>query len=196
MFNLTAFIGYMIAVTFTPGPNNILVMTNAGTYGFKKTFNYMMGGAIGVFIIIAASTYFNVVLFNAIPTVKPLMGIVGAAYMTYLAFKIIKSKPPEAGDSGDPLRFHYGFIMQFLNPKLLIFAVTATSNFVVPYFDSSYYVLFTLLITTIFILSWVTWALFGSFFKQFLNKHYQFFNLAMGLILIYSAVSISGLTQI
>ena len=50
MFNLTAFIGYMIAVTFTPGPNNILVMTNAGTYGFKKTFNYMMGGAIGVFI--------------------------------------------------------------------------------------------------------------------------------------------------
>jgi len=194
MFNLTAFIGYMVAVTFTPGPNNILVMTNAGTYGFKKTLNYMMGGAIGVLLIVAASTYFNVLLFDVIPTVKPFMGIAGAAYMTYLAIRIIRSKPPEAGQSGEPLRFHYGFIMQFLNPKLLIFAVTATSNFIVPYFDSSYYVPFTLLITMIFILSWVVWSLFGSVFKLFLNRHYKPFNIAMGLILIYSAVSISGLT--
>jgi len=194
MFNLAAFIGYMVAVTFTPGPNNILVMTNAGTYGFKKTLNYMMGGAIGVLLIVAASTYFNVVLFDVIPTVKPFMGIAGAAYMTYLALRIIRSKPPEAGESGDPLKFHYGFIMQFLNPKLLIFAVTVTSNFIVPYFDSSYYVPLTLLITMIFILSWVVWSLFGSVFKLFLNRHYKPFNLAMGLILIYSAVSISGLT--
>ncbi len=194
MFNLTAFIGYMVAVTFTPGPNNILVMTNAGTYGFKKTLNYMMGGAIGVFMIVAASTYFNLLLFDVIPTVKPFMGLAGAAYMIYLALRIIRSKPPEAGQSGDPLRFHYGFIMQFLNPKLLIFAVTATSNFIVPYFDSYYYVPFTLLITMIFILSWVVWSIFGSVFKLFLNKHYKPFNIAMGLILIYSAVSISGLT--
>ena len=196
MFNLAAFIGYMVAVTFTPGPNNILVMTNAGTYGFKKTLNYMMGGAIGVLLIVAASTYFNVVLFDVIPTVKPFMGIAGAAYMTYLALRIIRSKPPEAGESGDPLKFHYGFIMQFLNPKLLIFAVTVTSNFIVPYFESSYYVPFTLLITTNFILSWVVWAIFGSVFKRFLNKYYKPFNIAMGLILIYSAISISGLTQI
>ena len=194
MFNLTAFIGYMVAVTFTPGPNNILVMTNAGTYGFKRTLNYMAGGAIGVFLIVAASTYFNVLLFDAIPTVKPLMGIAGAAYMIYLALRIIRSKPPEAGESGEPLRFHYGFIMQFLNPKLLIFAVTATSNFIVPYFDSYYYVPFTILMTMIFILSWLVWSIFGSVFKLFLNRHYKTFNMAMGLILIYSAVSISGLT--
>jgi len=193
MFNLTAFIGYMVAVTFTPGPNNILVMTNAGTYGFKRTLNYMAGGAIGVFLIVAASTYFNVLLFDAIPTVKPLMGIAGAAYMIYLALRIIRSKPPEAGESGEPLRFHYGFIMQFLNPKLLIFAVTATSNFIVPYFDSCYYVPFTILITMITILSWLVWSLFGSVFKLFLKRHYKPFNIAMGLILIYSAVSISGL---
>ncbi|PLX34861.1 MAG: lysine transporter LysE [Clostridiales bacterium] len=193
MFNLTAFIGYMVAVTFTPGPNNILVMTNAGTYGFKRTLNYMAGGAIGVFLIVAASTYFNVLLFDAIPTVKPLMGIAGAAYMIYLALRIIRSKPPEAGESGEPLRFHYGFIMQFLNPKLLIFAVTATSNFIVPYFESSYYLPFTILMTMIFILSWLVWSLCGSVFKLFLNRHYKPFNIAMGLILIYSAVSISGL---
>jgi len=183
----------MVAVTFTPGPNNILVMTNAGTYGFKRTLNYMAGGAIGVFLIVAASTYFNVLLFDAIPTVKPLMGIAGAAYMIYLALRIIRSKPPEAGESGEPLRFHYGFIMQFLNPKLLIFAVTATSNFIVPYFESSYYLPFTILMTMIFILSWLVWSIFGSVFKLFLNRHYKPFNIAMGLILIYSAVSISGL---
>ncbi len=195
MFNLAAFIGYMIAVTFTPVPNNILIMTNAGTYGFKKSLNYMAGGAIGVFIIIGASTFFNLLLFNVIPTIKPFMGLLGAAYMTYLAIKIIKSKPPEEGVSGDPLKFHYGFLLQFLNPKFLIFALTATSNFIVPYFTSLYYLPFTLLITAICILSWVTWALFGSVFKRFLSRYYRPFNIAMGLILLYSAISISGLTQ-
>lgn len=196
MFSLPAFLGYMIAVTFTPGPNNILVMTNAGTYGFRKTINYMIGGALGVLIIIAASLYFNLLLFHVIPTIKPVMGILGAAYMTYLALRIMRSKPPKDGAVGDPLRFQAGFILQFLNPKLLIFAVTATSNFVVPYFEVPYFLPFTLLITAIFVLSWVVWSLFGAVFKQFLNRHYRPFNIAMGLILLYSAVSISGLSQI
>lgn len=196
MFSLSAFLGYMIAVTFTPGPNNILVMTNAGTYGFRKTMDYMAGGAIGVLLIIAASTFFNLVLYNVIPMVKPVMGVLGAVYMVYLAVRIMRSKPPVAGEISHPLRFHYGFILQFLNPKLLIFAVTATSNFVVPYFNSSYYIPFTLLITTIFILSWVVWALFGALFKHFLNTYYRPFNILMGLILLYSAYSISGLVQI
>ncbi|WP_312815044.1 hypothetical protein [Sedimentibacter sp.] len=42
MPNLSAFISYAFITSFTPGPNNIMSMTNATKYGFKKSlpFNF------------------------------------------------------------------------------------------------------------------------------------------------------------
>jgi threonine/homoserine/homoserine lactone efflux protein len=196
MFNLAAFISYVTVVTFTPGPNNILSMTNASQYGFKKTLSYMAGAGTGVLIVISASAYFNLILFNVIPKIKAVMGIVGATYMIYLAIKIMKSKPSENKTSGDPIRFQTGIALEFVNPKFLIYAVTVTSNFIVPYFSSSYYIPFALLITTICVSSLVVWALFGTVFKRFLSRYYLPFNVAMGALLLYSAYSISGLTHL
>ena len=196
MFNLFAFVSYVLVVTFTPGPNNIMAMANASQYGFKRTLRYMTGAATGVLIIITASCYFNLLLFNIIPKIKAAMGIIGAVYMVYLAIKIMKSKPVDNDMTGDPIRFHTGIMLQFVNPKFLLYAVTVSSNFIVPYFESPYYFLFSLLIAVICFLSVVVWALFGTFFKRFLGLYHKPFNIAMGLLLIYSAVSISGLSHI
>lgn len=38
MPNLVAFLSYAVVTTFTPGPNNIMTMSNASRYGFKKVF--------------------------------------------------------------------------------------------------------------------------------------------------------------
>mgnify|MGYP001327294876 CR=1 FL=1 len=196
MFNLAAFISYVAVVTFTPGPNNIMAMANASQYGFKRTLHYMAGVGTGVLIILSASTYFNLLLYNVIPKIKSIMGLIGAAYMIYLAVKIMKSKPSSDEMSGDPIQFHTGIALQFVNPKFLLYAVTVTSNFVVPYFSSNYYLLFTLIITTICISSLVVWALFGTVFKRFLSRYHRPFNIAMGLLLLYSAASISGLSHL
>jgi threonine/homoserine/homoserine lactone efflux protein len=36
------------------------------------------------------------------------------------------------------------------------------------------------------------WALFGSFFNQYINKYEKTFNIAMALLLVYSALMITG----
>src|SRR6056297_2508973 len=98
MFQTGAFLSYVIVVSFTPGPNNILSMVNASRDGFKKTLRFLLGIFTGFFTLLLLSSYFNLVLFSLMPKIKLLMSIVGASYMTYLAIKIMKSKKAPEGD--------------------------------------------------------------------------------------------------
>lgn len=41
MHNLPAFLSYVIITTFTPGPNNIMAMSNSSRYGFKNSLCLM-----------------------------------------------------------------------------------------------------------------------------------------------------------
>lgn len=47
MPNFAAFISYALITTFTPGPNNIMSMSNASRYGFKKSIMFN----VGVFLV-------------------------------------------------------------------------------------------------------------------------------------------------
>ena len=51
MASLTAFLSFAFLTAFTPGPNNIMALTLAGTYGFRKGFRF----CLGVFSALSAS---------------------------------------------------------------------------------------------------------------------------------------------
>ena len=193
--NLLAFLSYVLVVTFTPGPNNIMSMANAGKYGFRKALGFDLGVGTGFFVIMLLSTYFNLTLYSFIPKIKGFMGAFGAAYMLYLAYKIAKSKPPKEEEHSDEKVNLYpiGIIMQFINPKAILYGITVTSSFIIPNYSSDIsYVAFALGLAVIALISTVCWATFGSFFNVFLRKYNTQFNIAMALLLVYSAASISG----
>ncbi len=202
MFNLAAFLSYAFVMTFTPGPNNIMAMANAGKYGLKKTLEFNAGVFAGFLVILLFSTYFNLFLFNIMPKVKVFMGILGAVYMLYLAIHIMKSKEEnnESKESSDDNKgiklnlFFTGMSLQVVNPKCILYSITVMSNFIIPYYKSNTaLILFSLFLGFLCFLSTTSWALFGSLFNKFLFKYRKQFNVAMGLLLIYSAISISGI---
>lgn len=43
MFNWLNFLSYAIVTAVTPGPNNIMSMSNAGRLGFRKSFPFNLG---------------------------------------------------------------------------------------------------------------------------------------------------------
>lgn len=203
MFDIIPFLSYVFVMTFTPGPNNIMSMANANKFGFKSTIKFMLGIATGFAIIMLLSSYFNLLLFNLLPKVKGVMGILGAAYMIYLAIKIVKSddQTSKSEDEGDGPKknsnissYFIGLTMQFVNPKGLIFGITVASNFIIPYYKShGVLLLFSILLAVIALASTTSWALLGSIFQRFLSRYRKQFNIVMGLLLVYSAISISGL---
>lgn len=198
MFNLASFLSYVFVVTFTPGPNNIMSMVNANKFGYKRTLRFMLGIFTGFIIIMLLSSYFNLLLFNVIPKIKIFMGILGAIYMTYLAFKTMTSKNSTEDKGNEKLNtFSTGLTMQFLNPKVILYGITVISNFIIPYYNSNItLVLFSVFLGSAAFISISCWALFGVLFQKFLSKYRKPFNIVMGLLLIYSAISISGITHL
>lgn len=214
MFSISAFLSYVFAVSFTPGPNNIMSMANASKYGYRKTLKFILGVISGFFVIMILCGYFNLLLFNLMPKIKVFMSILGSGYMLYLAVKIMRSKD-EATDKDNEnipdeitahnsyeekkdLNFFFtGLTMQFVNPKGILYGIFVMSNFIIPYYKSNIaLILFSILLGFIGFIATSCWALFGSIFNKFLSKYSKEFNMVMGLLLIYSAISISGITHI
>ncbi len=154
MFNLGAFLSYVFVVTFTPGPNNIMSLSNASRFGYKKILKFISGISTGFLVIMLLCSYFNLLLFNILPRVKVFMSILGSIYMIWLAIKVMKSKEKvddigseEVVDesktnklskgSKDLNSFFTGMTMQFVNPKVILYGITVISNFIIPYYKSN-----------------------------------------------------------
>jgi cysteine/O-acetylserine efflux protein len=189
---LLSFLLYVFVTSFTPGPNNIMAMLFANKYGFKKTLGFCLGVGAGFFVIMILSSYFNLLLKNFIPKIEFIMTFLAAIYMLYLAIKIISSKNNDKDDDGDKNnRFLSAMLLQFVNPKGILYGITAVSAFIIPYHTSNFSLLFfSFFLAFVGFLSTMSWSVFGSLFQRFLKKYRSQFNLIMALLLVYSAISI------
>ena len=95
---LLAFVVFAAVMFFTPGPNNVMVMSSGLTYGFRRTLPHIAGVTIGfAFMVGAVGLGFGAV-FVAFPILQVILKYAGAAYLVYLAVVIAMSGPPRPGD--------------------------------------------------------------------------------------------------
>ncbi len=168
-------------------------MSFANKYGFKKTIKFSLGVAVGFFVLALMSSIFNLLLINIFPIIKVPLTILGVGYMLFLAYKTLTSKDMNNERSEESAKnlFVIGALVQFINPKGILYGITVVSTFLLPYYTSYFsYLIFSLFLGIIGFLSSLSWSLFGSIFQKALSEHRKTFNLIMALLLIYSAISI------
>src|ERR1700754_255864 len=111
---LLAFLVFAAVMFFTPGPNNIMVMSSGLTYGFRRTLPHILGVVIGfAFMVGAVGLGFGTV-FIAFPVLQTILKYAGAAYLIYLAAVIAMSEPvsSEQDNSRGPMTFWGAVIFQ------------------------------------------------------------------------------------
>ncbi|HIZ66367.1 MAG TPA: LysE family transporter [Candidatus Blautia pullicola] len=191
MFPITDFFIYCFITAYTPGANNLLSMSNAARLGFKKSFKFNLGITAGFFIVMSVCTLFSSVLYSALPKIKFFMQILGAAYMLYLAWKIWKSHSDLEIENEKTASFFAGMVLQFMNPKIYIYAITTMSLYILPVYHSAISLIgFTFVLTVIGASGSFVWALFGSIFCKFFARHTKAVNLIMAVLLVYCAISL------
>jgi threonine/homoserine/homoserine lactone efflux protein len=190
MPNFLAFLSFVTLTTFTPGPNNIMSMANASRFGFRRSMRFTMGVCAGFFLIIGIAIAFSIVLYRVVPKVKPVMTVIGAAYILWLAYKTVTASPHDESGSNQST-FVSGMLLQFLNPKAILYGLTAASTFIVPYYHSvPVLVSFAAALALVSLLATTLWALFGSVFERFMAENHKAVGYVMGALLIYCAVSL------
>lgn len=186
--DITAFLLYCVIVTFTPGPTNIVILSTVHNNGTKKALQYTYGATIAFGLLLIISAMLNTMLLEIVPKIILIMQLIGSLYMFYLAYQICKADTSKQAVK-QTASFRSGFLMQFLNPKVVLFTVTVIPSFILPYYQALSTVIISVIgITIIGFSAFITWVLFGTIFKTFLQKHKKIVNVCMALFLAYSGI--------
>lgn len=183
-----------IITVWSPGPNNILLLSTASQYGVKKNFRFMLGIWTGSLTLMCLSGIFCSTLGNLIPGIQPVMKYIGAAYILYLAWQTAKRQPPSASVQEKEPSYVMGIFLQLVNVKIIIYGLTMFSSYILPY-ESSIPVLFFFAVYLMILgaLGNLIWAFAGNILNRFYADHYKVMNAVMALLLIWCALRIMGI---
>ena len=191
MFPWYAFLTYAVITAATPGPNNIMSMSNAGRLGFRRALPFNLGIWVGFTIVMVLCTLFCTALSALIPAIRLPMLVLGAAYMLYLAWGTFRSSDVIQEDHARE-GFRSGLLLQFINPKIYLYGIMSMEAYILPYYSGQPAVLlfFALLLAFIGFVFTLAWAVFGSVFRLLFSRHARTVNTIMALLLVYCAVSL------
>src|SRR5437763_3299557 len=114
-----AFMGFAIASFYTPGPNNVMLLSSGLNFGFRRTLPHIAGIPLGfAFMVLIVGLVMGAV-FSSPPLLQTVLKYAGAAYLLYLAIVIALAKPsgPEKQSSGRPMTFIGAAMFQWINAK-------------------------------------------------------------------------------
>ena len=187
---LMALTAFGAVMAFTPGPNNIMVLSSGLTYGFRRTLPHIAGIAIGISFMVAATGLGLGAIFIAWPILQTILKYAGIAYLIYLAYIIAMSGPVTSGQDNQatPMTFWGAALFQWVNVKgwvMVIGIITAYSA--IASFPWNIAVQAALMFV-MGALSSVAWALFGSSLRPVLTspRAVRAFNVVMAVLLLAS----------
>lgn len=186
-----SFFSYTIVTALSPGPNNILALNSTGNFGLKRSRGLLFGIYTGFLGVMAVCGVFSTLLVKMLPNILVYMKYLGTAYIAWLSYHVAISKPNEVTENANSQSFWKGFILQFMNVKIILWGITAFTSFVLQYYHSSIIILgFILLLSVIGDGATHVWAVAGSAFNGLLKKYWRIINIGMATLLLYSAVKI------
>ena len=191
MFSWLNFLSYAVVTAVTPGPNNIMSMSNAGRLGFRKSFPFNLGIWVGFSAVMLVCTFFCNMLSEIIPKIKTPMLTIGALYMLWLAWNTLKDSCA-LEEKHAKSTFLSGALLQFINPKIYIYCIVSMEAYILPYYQGDWValILFSLLLAFIGFAFTLCWSMFGSVFKLLFSKYAKVTNLIMAGLLVYCAISL------
>jgi cysteine/O-acetylserine efflux protein len=126
--NYTAFLVYVIVSTFTPGPNNLMAMYVSVRNGVRGGSRFYFGAILGMSSLFVLCGVLNFVLSSFVPVIEPYMKWLGACYLLYLSFIILRGSRKGKDDlQSVPISFESGFSLQYVNVKAWLFGLTVFS---------------------------------------------------------------------
>ena len=186
-----ALVSFAFVMSFTPGPNNIMLTASGANFGLARSTPHMAGVVVGYALLLCAAGGGLGALIVAFPAVQIALKVIGAAYLLWLAWKVANAGTASEGDgAARPLTFLQAAAFQWVNPKGVIIALGAAALYLHPERAVRDFAVMFAVFSVATLLSALTWTGFGVALRKVLRSDRQarIFNVVMALLLVASIV--------
>ena len=160
------FLGAVLLISATPGPNIFYVTTRSIRFGFGAAMLAMVGCLLALAITLTASVAGVSAFMLAVPAAFEALKYAGAAYLIFLGIQAWRAPVADLGANDSPretasrfAHFRGGFLVGISNPKLLVFAAAFFPQFIAT--DSPWAPQFLLLVATFIAIEACTYVVLG-----------------------------------
>ncbi|MDD0995369.1 LysE family translocator [Pseudomonas sp. TNT2022 ID1044] len=189
---LLPFLLFAFVASITPGPTNILVLSNSARFGLAAAVPIILGAcASAALLVLLVGTGAGTSLTEW-PQLQTCMQWAGVAWLSYLAWQIFRA--PEVAIAAENTGKRLGLLgaagLQWINPKTWMMALAVVSVFAGAGENRLAQVMYLSLAFFLISLPCLgAWALLGAGSARWLRspRALQRFNRCMGLLLLGSA---------
>jgi threonine/homoserine/homoserine lactone efflux protein len=187
----TALLVLATAMSFSPGPNTTLSTTLAANGGLPRAMRFVFAVPVGWTLLLLLCATGIGALVLAVPSLRWAIKALGIAYLLWLAWKLSGSATMGQADGRRlSVGFRQGVLLQFLNIKAWLLALTLVAGWIAGHADA----LQRLAIVTPVMLVYAftsnfVYALAGALLRNWLaeGKRLLWFNRAMAGVLVLTA---------
>lgn len=187
---------FVISMTLTPGPNNVMLTASGANYGMRRTLPHMLGILGGCIVLFTAIALGLGLVFERYPSVQALLRVAGSLYLLYLAWRIASAPPPQfEGHAGRPLSLWQAAGFQFANPKAWVMGLTLMASFLPEQGNVLVNAVMLAVFAELVALPCIMlWAGFGMAIGRLLKtpRAWRIFNVCMGTLTAACVVFILG----
>ena len=184
---------FIITVSFTPGPGNILSTAHGAQYGFKKTIN-LLSGLISGWAALGLVVGFSISFLQQQPIIIDVLTWICVILIIRLAWMFGTAKPTTSEqESTNQLGFKTGFFFSLVNGKAWVFHLTLMGGFAQDWGTGYIEILNLVGFVSIFGLSAISsWAYAGTLLKKVFSsaKHARILNAIFAISLVLVAIEI------
>ena len=189
---VTALLVLATAMSFTPGPNTTLSTALAANHGLRRSLRFVLAVPVGWVLLLALCALGVGALVTGIPALRWAIKGVGIAYLLWLAFKLSRSgQLAQAQQAQLQVGFGQGVLLQFVNIKAWLLALTIVAGWVAGQSDVTTRMLVVLPVMALYALSSnLLYACIGAALRQWLaqGQRLLWFNRGMAALLVGTAI--------
>lgn len=122
----------------SPGPDFAIVIKQSVIYGRRTAILTALGVGAGIAIHVMYCLFGVAVLIRANPIVFTVVKLIGASYLGYMGFSMLRAKPNDKDinlatvETSQKRAFVTGFLTNALNPKVTLFLLMLFTSIISP----------------------------------------------------------------
>jgi threonine/homoserine/homoserine lactone efflux protein len=179
---------FAFAMTFSPGPNTMMISSFSSVFGVRATLPCAAGITAGIAGLVLAAGLGLGTLVAAHPNFGLALRVGGLIYVAWLIWKILSASEFRTSADAKPIGFIGTFALQWINPKAWAMALGIVSAFSPIAAAPNGAIIIAAIFFVLLIPATLLWSAFGAGMSRLLGRGLAFriFNWTMAALIVSS----------